>query len=89
MHLGLIVPVGPLFSEHGEASSENRYRETSIVHTLNADIAGVRGFPNERWRFDVFSEGGGVGVLNEDEKEFCGCLGEISFDILLEVDDEH
>ena len=36
----------------------------------------------------MFSEGGGVGVLNKDAEEFCGCLGEILFDILLEVDGE-
>ena len=34
----------------------------------------------------MFSEGGGVSVLNE---ESCGCLGEIFFDILLEADGEH
>ena len=36
----------------------------------------------------MFSEGGGIGVLNEDAEELRGCLGEIFFDILLEVDDE-
>ena len=88
MHLDLIVLVEPLFSEHGKASSENRHRETSIHHTLNADVAGVQEFPIEWRRIDVFSEGGGVGVLNEDAEEFRGRLGEIFFDILLEVDDE-
>ena len=35
----------------------------------------------------MFSEGGDVGVQNEDA-EFRGCPGEIFFDVLLEIDDE-
>ena len=80
--------VEPLLSEHGEESSENRHRETSIHRALNADVAGARELPHERWGVDVFSEGGGVGVLDEDAEESCGCLCEIFFDILLEADGE-
>lgn len=87
-HLDLVISVEPLFSKHGEASSENRHRETSIHRALNADVAGVREFPNKRWRIDVFSEGSGVGVLNEDAEEFRGRLVEILLEILLDVDDE-
>ena len=36
----------------------------------------------------MFFEPGGIGVLSEDAEGFCRCLGEILFDILLEVDDE-
>ena len=36
----------------------------------------------------MLSEGGGIGVLDEDAEEFRGRFGEIFFDILLDVDDE-
>ena len=36
----------------------------------------------------MFSEGGGVGVLNEHAKEFCGRFTETLLDILPNVDDE-
>ena len=87
-HLDLIVSVEPLFPKHGEASSKKGHRETSIHRALNADVAGVREFPIKGRRIDVFSEGGGVGVLNEDAEELRRRLGEILLDILLDVDDE-
>jgi len=87
-HLDLIVSIEPLFPKHSEASSEKGHRETSIHRALNADVAGVRKFPIKGRRIDVFPEGGGIGVLNEDTEKFRGCFGEVLFDILLDVDDE-
>ena len=47
-HFDLTVPVELLFFKHGEASGENRYRELGIHRALDADVAGVREFPNKR-----------------------------------------
>lgn len=87
-HLDLVISIEPLFSKHGEASGENGHRETSIQGALDADVAGIREFPIKGRRIDVFSKGGGVGVLNENAEELRGRLAEILFDILLDIDDE-
>jgi hypothetical protein len=88
-HLDLVVSVQPLLPKHGEASGENRHRETSVHRALDADVALVREFPIEGWRINVLPKRGGVGVLDEDPEESCGRFAEIFFDVLLDVDDEH
>ena len=84
LHLNLTMPAQPLLPKHGKASSENRHCETGVRRVPDANVALVQ----QGWGIDMFSKGGGFGVLDKEPEEPCGHSAEILFNFLLDVDDE-
>jgi len=88
MHLGLITSVQPLFPEHrGGEQRKPRQRGQYISH-IEHRCSCCRRASNQGRETDVFSEGGGVGILNKHAKEFCRRFAETLLDISPNVDDE-